>query len=131
MLFWSRIARVNVMEKFVEITDVNAVLPFSDVVIDGVQASTNEWKKDNIYPNKGMVAQVIGNGISADGEILILQLLDDFFAVILSCGVKNISQAEFWKRLPQNLILKEDKDKRNDSAFVNSCMQSLNRMKWM
>lgn len=119
------------MEKFVEITDVNAVLPFSDVVIDGVQASTNEWKKDNIYPNKGMVARVMGNGISADGEILILQLLDDFFAVILSYGVKNISQAEFWKRLPQNLILKEDKDKRNDSAFVNSCMQSLNRMKWM
>lgn len=119
------------MDRFVEIVDVDAVLPFSDVVINGIKASTEEWKKNNIYPNKGMVAAVIGNGMSANGEIMILQLLDDFFAVIFPYGVKNISHTEFWERLPQNLILKEDKENRNDSAFTNSCMHSLNRMKWM
>lgn len=117
------------MERFVEIIDVDAVLPFSDVIIDGVKASTDDWKKYHIYPNKGMVAQVIGKGMSADGEILILQLLDDFFAVISPSGVKNISEAEFWKRLPQNLVLKEDSEKRNDSAFVNYNMRLLNRIK--
>ena len=76
------------MTQFVEIVDSEVCESFTNLVLEGVHASTVEWRKHNFWPNNGVVGAVVGDGYSANGHIKVIQALPDIYFPLGSAGVK-------------------------------------------
>ena len=116
------------MIKFVEIINENACQPFTSAVINRIPACSNEWKKHNFYPRKGIVGAVIAEGHMHCGEVLVIEVLKNVFIPILPNGVKSITETEFLNKVNNNSILGKDTENKNRSAFVDQAMKDIDKM---
>lgn len=116
------------MIKYVEIINENACQPFTSAVINGIPACSDEWKKHNFYPRKGIVGAVIADGQMHCGAVLVIEVLKNVFIPILPNGVKSITETEFLNKVNNNSILGKDTENKNRSAFVDQAMKDIDKM---
>lgn len=116
------------METFVEIINKNACQPSSGLVIDGIEANSNEWKKHNFYPQNGIVGVVLGEGQMFSGTILIIQVWDKLIVPIEPSGVRYITETEFNKRIGKNLEIGLDRNNENKNSHHKQIMNDLEKM---
>ncbi len=116
------------MSNFVEIIDKNACQPSSNMIIDGIKANSEEWKKHNFYPQVGIVGVVLGEGQMYVGTVLIIQVWDNLIIPITPRGVRYITETEFNKRLSKNLEIGLDRNNENDDSIFNQLMNDVDKM---
>ena len=63
------------MTKYVEIINEDACQPYTGASINGIPACSDEWKKYNFYPKKGIVGVVIAEGQMHFGKVLIIRTI--------------------------------------------------------
>lgn len=114
------------MPQFVEITNYNAVRSHTNLILNGVKASSEEWTKHNFYPNNGVVGLVLTDeAMGPEGKMFVIQCDNSLFVPVLPTGIRYITESEFRRRLPNNATVGKDTENRNASSAVNDIMNSM------
>lgn len=113
------------MRKFVEIVDSNECKVMSNLVVNGIKGNSEEWVKYNFFPNNGVVAAVLGERMTYDGQILVVQPLPGIIVPIGPLGVNYITENEFNIRLQDNKTLGQDLDGKNETARIDEMVNSI------
>lgn len=117
------------MSQFVEIVNLAKVRSNSNLVVSGLEANQNGWKKYSFYPNKGVVGQIMGEAQCAEGIIYLVQCHEHILVPVLPQGLSEISYEEFKRRLPNNLVVGKASDCQQNSNFnVDEAMDALGKM---
>ena len=116
------------MSQFVEIINSDLCESFTNLVLDGIPASTKEWSKHNFWPNNGVVGIVVGDGHSANGPIIVIQAMTNIFIPILPSGVKSITEYEFRQKVQNNSKIGLDINQKNKTAERDELLKSMNNM---
>ena len=95
---------------FVEITNPAKVRSETNFInkqdLHGCLVNREEWKRYSFYPKKGVVGAILGVGHCYEGPLYFIQCADNNIVVpILKDGFKYITQDDFYRRYPQNLVV--------------------------
>lgn len=117
------------MQRFVEITDSNAVRGFPNLQLNGVFAGSKEWGKHNFYPNNGVVGLLLTDeAMGPEGAMCVIQCDTNIFVPVLPKGIKYITESEFRHRLPNNKTIGKDIYGRNGNSATNDIMNYIDSM---
>ena len=116
------------MTKYVEIINEDACQPYTGASINGIPACSDEWKKYNFYPKKGIVGVGIAEGQMHFGKVLIIEVLENVFIPILPNGVRSITESEFLSKVDNNKNLGIDTNDKNRNARIDQAMRDIDKM---
>ena len=90
------------MEHFYKIIDTSMIRGHLGLVIDGIPANWEEWKKHSFLPRAGIVGSLVAEGYVREGLIYILDCAPGIVVPVLFVGLQEISQLEFSKSYQYN-----------------------------
>lgn len=110
-------------EIYVEVIDSSCVREGKSN-IPGVATNGSEWNKYHFFPNNGVVGQVMGEAISAEGKLLLVQCLTNVAFLILPKGVRIISKDEAQRKYSQNKTIgyESEPSSRLNENSINSLL---------
>ena len=116
------------MDKYFEIVDCDKVRGGSNLVVGGVTAGYDEWKKHNFLPKEGIVGHLLGEGRTFEGPIYILECAPEILVPILPDGVKEVPSRVFDSRWRENMdkgrASQKEIEKAKSDEIVSSMMNS-------
>lgn len=116
------------MDRYFEIVDCDKVRGGSNLIIGGVAAGYDEWKKHNFLPRKGVVGHLLGEGCVYEGTIYILECAPEILVPILPDGVKEVSSWVFDSKWQENMdkgrSSQKEIEKAKSDEIVSSMMNS-------
>ena len=117
------------MDRFAEIVNSGAVRSNTTLSIPGFYVNQSGWNRFSFYPNNGVVRVIIGEAQCCEGVIYLLQCDNEILVPVLPRGIREISSAEFRRRLPNNKTVGRASSNQMNSKFnVDEMMDEINRM---